>query len=167
MNTETQSIINIGESFEKLNDTSKAWVYTAVKPLSQEDVKQIQEIATVFLSQWESHGKKVVGNIQIIDNRFIAVFADPQDDTMCGRAQDASVRLIKELEEVLGNSLMDRMMVAYEANNGIEVIHFNDLKDKIAKGEVSESQYFYNSLINSIREFKTNWRRPINGSWLV
>jgi hypothetical protein len=165
METLTQ-IITLGDELSTMADNAKAWVYTSEKEFIESDVNTIVELSEVFLSQWDSHGKLVKGTIQIIENRFIAIFADTQDDTMCGRAQDASVMLIKELEQVIGKQLMNRMLVAYDSPNGIEVLDFNDLRAKIKQGEVAEDTNFYNGLITSKYEFITSWKTPIKGSWI-
>lgn len=160
------SRINLGEDFDKFSNDSKAWVYTADKPFDSKDLIKIEEICNTFLSQWESHGKKVMGNVQIVDNQFIAIFADPLNDTMCGRAQDASVRLIKELEEVTGVNMLNRMLIAIEIENKIKVYHLNDLKRLIDEGLIPDSTFLYNNLISTKAEFLLNWRIPINISWL-
>lgn len=158
--------ITLGNDLNALADNSKAWVYTSNEEFSESDVDTISELGEVFLSQWDSHGKLVKGTIQIIENRFIAIFADAQDDNMCGRAQDASVRLIKELEQVIGKQLMNRMLVAYDTTNGIKVDDLNALRTKIKQGEVSEDANFYNGLITSKNEFLAIWKTPIKGSWI-
>lgn len=158
--------ITLGNDLNALADNSKAWVYTSNEEFSESDVDTISELGEVFLSQWDSHGKLVKGTIQIIENRFIAIFADAQDDSMCGRAQDASVRLIKELEQVIGKQLMNRMLVAYDTTNGIKVDDLNALRTKIKQGEVSEDANFYNGLITSKNEFLAIWKTPIKGSWI-
>lgn len=158
--------ITLGNDLNALADNSKAWVYTSNEEFSESDVDTISELGEVFLSQWDSHGKLVKGAIQIIENRFIAIFADAQDDNMCGRAQDASVRLIKELEQVIGKQLMNRMLVAYDTTNGIKVDDLNALRSKIKQGEVSEDANFYNGLITSKNEFLAIWKTPIKGSWI-
>lgn len=158
--------ITLGNDLNALAENSKAWVYTSNEEFSKSDIDTISELGEVFLSQWDSHGKLVKGTIQIIENRFIAIFADAQDDTMCGRAQDASVRLIKELEQVIGKQLMNRMLVAYNTANGIKVDDLNVLRAKVKQGEVSEDVNFYNSLITSKSEFLAIWKTPIKGSWI-
>lgn len=158
--------ITLGNDLSSLADNAKAWVYTSDSELTEDDLNTITELGDVFLSQWDSHGKLVKGSIQIIENRFIAIFADAQDDNMCGRAQDASVRLIKELEQVIGKQLMNRMLVAYDTPNGIKVEDLNALRTKIKHGEVSEDANFYNGLITSKNEFLTIWKTAIKGSWI-
>jgi hypothetical protein len=165
METITKNI-TLGNGLNSLADNAKAWVYTSEKEFTEADINAITELSNVFLSQWDSHGKLVKGTIQIIENRFIAIFADSEGDDMCGRAQDASVRLIKELQQVIGKQLMNRMLIAFDTTEGIGVLSMNDLRTKIKQGEVSEDISFYNGLITSKSEFLTSWKTPIKGSWI-
>ena len=156
---------SIGNDFNELANNSKAWVYTSSQNFTDEQLSDIKKYSEVFLSQWESHGNLVKGTIQVIHNRFIAVFADANND-MCGRAQDASVKFIKELQEILEVSLMDRMLIGFNKNNSIETLNFNELRAEIASGNISENTMFYNGLIQTKEAFITNWEIPIKGSWI-
>ncbi len=162
----TETKIHIGTNFDEIANDAKAWVYTSSQEFTEAQLSDIEKYAEVFLSQWDSHGKIVKGNIQVLKNRFIAVFADTEGDTMCGRAQDSSIKFIKELEEILSLSLMDRMLIAFNHGNSVLALPFNQLREKLATGEVSTSSSFYNGLITSKAEFLSNWETPIEGSWI-
>lgn len=162
----TETTIQLGVDFESIAPDAKAWVYTSNQEFTEEQLDLITKNADAFLSQWDSHGKTIKGNIQVLHNRFIAVFADTEGDTMCGRAQDSSVKFMKELEQILGVKLMDRMLVAINQNGTIEALPFMELRNKIASGEIPKSTPFYNGLITSKVEFLSNWETPIEGSWI-
>lgn len=162
----TETTINLGTPFTEIAPEAKAWVYTSNQDFSETQLADIEKYAEVFLSQWDSHGNLVKGTFQILNNRFIAVFADTEGDTMCGRAQDSSVKFMKELEQILGVKLMDRMLVAINQNGIIETLPFMELRNKIASGEIPKNTNFYNGLITSKQEFLSDWERPIDGSWL-
>ncbi len=162
----TATTTHIGTDFNGIDNQAKAWVYTSNQEFTESQVAEIEKYANVFLSQWDSHGKLVKGAFQIIKNRFIAIFADTEGDTMCGRAQDSSVKFIKELEQILGLQLMDRMLVAIHHNGSIEALPFRELRNKLNSGELSDSTVFYNGLITSKAEFLSEWERPIKGSWI-
>ena len=162
----TESTIQVGVPFTEIDNEAKAWVYTSSKDFTKVQQGEIKKHAQVFLASWDSHGKIVKGSFQIIKNRFIAIFADTEGDTMCGRAQDRSVKFMKELEQILGVKLMDRMLVAIQQNDQIVTLPFVELRSKIASKDVSTLTLFYNGLITSKKEFLSDWERPIDGSWL-
>lgn len=161
-----KTTLHIGNDFNKIAQDAKAWVYTSNQEFTEEQLGLITKYSEVFLSQWDSHGKLVKGAFQVLKNRFIAVFADTEGDTLCGRAQDSSVKFIKELEEILGVKLMDRMLVAIDNNGTIETLPFTELRNKLSRGEISKSTNFYNGLVTSKQEFLSDWERPIEGSWV-
>ena len=165
-NLMTETKINIGTNFDEIAQDAKAWVYTSNQEFTKIQLAEIEKYSNVFLSQWDSHGKLVKGNIQVLKNRFISIFADTEGDTMCGRAQDSSVKFMKELEQILGVKLMDRMLVAYDNNGVVDVLPFTELRNKIATGEIDKSTTFYNGLITSKHEFLSDWEREIEGSWV-
>lgn len=162
----TDTTINLGAPFSEIANDAKAWVYTGNQNFTEIQLAEIEKYAQVFLESWDSHGKRVKGSFQVLKNRFIAIFADTEGDTMCGRAQDSSVKFMKELEQILGVKLMDRMLVAINENGNIETLPFVELRNKLASGQVERTSTFYNGLITSKKEFLTDWERPIEGSWL-
>jgi len=162
----TETTINLGAPFTEIANEAKAWVYTSNQEFTEVQLADIEKYVQGFLSQWDSHGKLVKGCFQVIENRFIAIFADTEGDTMCGRAQDSSVKFMKELEQILEVKLMDRMLVAINQNENIETLPFMELRNKIASGDISKSTLFYNGLITSKIEFLTDWERQIEGSWI-
>lgn len=162
----TETTLNIGTDFDAIAPEAKTWVYTSSQEFTEAQITEIEKQAQGFLSQWDSHGKRVKGSFQVIKNRFIAVFADSEGDTMCGRAQDGSVKFIQGLEQRLGVKLMDRMLVAINHNGTIETLPFVELRSKISSGEIAKSTTFYNGLVTSKSEFLSDWERPIEGSWI-
>lgn len=162
----TETTIHVGVPFTEIANEAKAWVYTCNQEFTDIQLAEIEKYTQIFLESWDSHGKKVKGCFQIIKNRFIAIFADTEGDTMCGRAQDSSVKFMKELEQILEVKLMDRMLVAINQNENIETLPFMELRNNIASGDISKSTLFYNGLITSKKEFLTDWERPIEGSWI-
>lgn len=159
--------IQLGTIHNELNNNSKTWCYTSNKPFTSSQINTIKQLSQTFLDQWESHGKKVKGSIQIVNSQFIVIMADPCGDDMCGRAQDASIRLIKELEQELGLVLMDRANVAIEYAGKIEVKSFVDIRRDLTNNLLSEDTIFYDGLINTKEDFEKSWKRPIKGSWLA
>lgn len=162
----TETTLHIGTDFDSIDNQAKAWVYTSNQEFTEEQLDLITKYTEVFLSQWDSHGKRVKGAFQVLKNRFIAVFADTEGDTMCGRAQDGSVNFIKGLEQILDLKLMDRMLVAIDNNGTIETLPFMTLRNKLSSGEITKSTTFYNGMVTSKEQFLTDWERLIEGSWL-
>lgn len=153
-------------AFEQLPENAKVWVYQSSDKLSPEQVKIVEELAAVFLNQWESHGIPVQGSVDIINDLFIRIAAFTNEASMCGRAQDAQVRLAKELENELNVQLTNRMLVTFTIDGEERVFHMNDVPALIARGEVTDDTPFYNNIIQSKKEYSEKWKVRAADSWL-
>lgn len=152
--------------FSSQPDFAKVWVYQANRELSQPEISRIEEISDFFLSQWESHKIPVNGSFDIYENRFIVISAFSDEDTMCGRAQDAQMRLVKELEDEIGCVLTDRMLVCYEEKEEVKTFHFSELSELLKNNQISSDTLIYNSLVSTKKEFETQWKAAIKNTWL-
>ena len=152
-------------SINDFPSNSHVWVYQSNRLLTNDEVAKIKELAEVFVDQWESHGSPVKGMIEVRDNAFIIVVADDQGNTMCGRAKDSSVRLIKEFEEVLGIPFLDRMNTVWKENNQLVFGHMNVFRSKASKGEVTTNTIVYNNTITTKEDLDNNWEVAAKESW--
>ena len=147
-------------------ENAKVWVYQAERELGDSAVNQIYEIGNFFLSQWESHNLPVHGSIDVLNGRFIVISAHSNEDSMCGRAQDSQMKLIKELEEVIECKLTDRMLVFYEEGTEIKSFHFSELEDLLSQSKITTETIVFNSLVNTKKEFDSNWKSALKDTWL-
>lgn len=153
-------------SFDSLPEQSKVWIYIAARKLTPAEIEQINTNAGFFLSTWESHNIPVQGSIDILDDQFIRVSAFTDEDAMCGRAQDAQVRFIKEAEEALGIEFTNRMILAFEHDGKIITQTLDQLESSIQSGIISEDSIYFNNLVNSKQEFSENWKSSPKETWL-
>lgn len=147
--------------------SDKVWVYTSPVLLSEEQKGYILSKAEEFLNDWESHGAKVKGEIGVAYDHFVIIVADDCDGSMCGRAQDAQIRFVKELGAELGLDLTDRMQMAYRSpvTNEIEVKKMNDFRADVALGEINENTIVFNNMVTTFGEFNSGWEIPLKESW--
>ena len=84
---------------------------------------------------------------------------------MCGRAQDAQVNLIKQLEQELKISLLDRMLLAYrDENKLIRVVSMPEFQKLVESKSVSDETVVFNNMITLVGEFN-KWEVPASESW--
>ena len=152
--------------FDQLPENAKVWVYQAGVKLNDHQKATVEELSNVFLEQWESHGIPVQGSVDILNDLFIRVAAFTDEASMCGRAQDAQVRLAKELEGELNVELTNRMLLAFNINGDSKIVHMNDVPSLINSGEVTATTPFYNNLIQSKKEYSEGWEVNASDSWL-
>ncbi|RMG80328.1 MAG: hypothetical protein D6707_06595 [Bacteroidetes bacterium] len=145
----------------------KVWVYTAENLLSEEQQSIIKKELNNFISNWESHGEKVNADYTILKNRFIIIAASIHKGALCGRAIDASVQFIKHLEKNLNNKLLNRMNIAIEHNNCIDVWSYPELMQKIEAKSLPENAFVFNPSVSTMQDLADNWKQPVYQSFLT
>jgi hypothetical protein len=144
---------------------SRVWIFQADRELSADENKAMSNELLQFVESWLSHGSLLKAHYKLLHNRFIVFFADEQGDNMCGRAIDASVRFVKELEKEYSISLIDRSRVAYIKDNKVQACTLDELGQRIEDGEISPDTEVFNNLVSTKEEFDKNWTLPLSKSW--
>lgn len=144
---------------------SRVWIYQSDKAFTPGQLKTVEELKTVFMQQWESHGSPVKGKIEVLYNRFIVVAIDEPDEKSCGRSVDASIRFMKELEQELQVTLLNRMLVAYKKGEQIFSCTLPEFEALAKKGAVNKNTIVFNNTVHSLIEFENGWEVPAEKSW--
>lgn len=155
-------------TFEQLSNDAKVWVYVSKTKINVDQKKMIEELSIHFLQNWNSHGEQVKGLVNVIEDCFLLISAEVTNDSMCGRAVDANVRFVKELENKTGLVLLDRMTVAYRTNDEyVNVSSFSYVKSQIKEDNIMEFKSIFNPLVSTKREFITSFEEPYETSWIA
>lgn len=152
-------------NFKDISAHSRVWIYQSSQEFSNEQLNVFHELKNVFLQNWESHGNPVKGRIEILYNRFIVILIEEADERSCGRSVDASIRFMKELEQELNISLLDRMLVAYRKGEQIFSCSLPEFNALVKKGEVNRGTIVFNNTVHTLSEFEKNWEVPVEKSW--
>lgn len=131
--------------FQNLHPQSKIWLY--ISPVSIDSVtkKNISSLFKDFVDDWKSHGQPVNGQLKFIKDNLLVVGADYFPDGMCGRAVDAQVRFINQINEGFNLDLLNRTNIAFVQQDSIVVHNYNNLDYLIKKGSVNKSTVYCNT----------------------
>lgn len=153
------------EDYRTYPDNAKTWIYQSSRFLDADEINYIKVVLDEFISTWESHGSMLTAAYEVFDNLFIVLFVDEQGDTMCGRAQDASVKIMKELEEQLETTLLDRMVQAYKKDGKVHIATVNEFSKLIEDKEIDENTIVFNHTVTNKKDFDEKWEVPLKDSW--
>lgn len=153
------------KTFNELANTSKVWVYQAKEELTSQQKEDIIAIGEDFINSWESHGSSIPASIDIFYNQFVLITADDCGEGLCGRAKDAQVRLMRQIEIQLGITLTDRMLTAYKDADNVKSITFNQFKKLVKEDVINAETIVFNNLIETKEDFIMKWETPAKDSW--
>lgn len=146
-------------------DNAKVWVYQSNRHFNEDEKQHIQIRLDDFIDGWESHGNMVKATFTILFDAFIVLFADEQGDRLCGRAQDASVQLMKELEQELELSLLDRMNQSYKEDEKAILVKLSDFETLYNDHKINDDTIVFNNTVTTKKEFKNQWELPLKNIW--
>ncbi len=153
--------------FDSLPAQARVWIYQASRDFTESEVVEISTVLKSFVSQWQAHGADLQASFQIKYNRFIIIGANQDFHAPSGCSIDASVAVIRQIEQHLGISLFERTQIAFKASNGkIQTVPMNQLKEKIAVGEINLDSITFNNLVENVGLLKTKWEVPAKETWL-
>lgn len=152
--------------FEELPATSRVWIYQANRTLTSDEVSHTEAFVRTFIEQWQAHGKPVKGAAKVYHQRFLAITADEGFTTPTGCSIDASVHCVQELEQNLGVVFTDRSQVAFLREGEIFMMPMQQIKAKVAAGEITPETVTFNTLVTNKHELESRWTIPAGESWL-
>ena len=131
--------------FKNLHPHSNIWLY--ISPVSIDSVTKINisSLFKDFVEDWKSHGQAVNGQLKFLNDNLLAVGADYLPNGMCGRAVDAQVRFINQINEGFNLDLLNRTNIAFVQQDSVVVHNYNNLDDLIKKGSVNKSTVYCNT----------------------
>ena len=162
MNLEYQHLIN-----PKLPDSARVWIYQSNRLFSLQEALQIEVQLNEFTADWTSHGTPVPAAGYLFFGQFIVLIADETDATVSGCSTDKSVHFIQSIEQGYGVQLMDRTTLAFVVKDKLQLLPLPQLNYAIEHGYVGPATLYFNNLVNTLAELKSQWIIAAGRSWLA
>lgn len=158
--------------FEDMSAEARVWIYQASRPLSQAEENYAQQLGQQFTSAWSAHGNALHASVKVFHHRFLVIAVDESYNAASGCSIDASVALIKELEQKFSTeresfSFFDRTKVAFLHQDEVFVESTAQLKQQVAEGKIKPETLTFNNLVSSKAQFEKEWLVPAKESWLA
>ncbi|WP_285009228.1 ABC transporter ATPase [Pedobacter faecalis] len=144
---------------------SKVWVYQSNRKFTSDEVQAIRKRLDTFLSQWTAHGQALKAKAEIVHDFFIVLVVDEASASATGCSIDASVRVIKEIEQEYQVDLFDRFNMAYKVNDVVVVATKEDFQTLVDIKAVGPETIVFNNLVTTLEEFESKWEVPFGQSW--
>jgi arginine decarboxylase-like protein len=145
--------------FDTISDGSRVWIYAAEQELTNYQKQYILNRISLHLQSWNAHKVPLQAGIKIYENHFIIVALDESKNKASGCSIDSLQNKVKEIEQELSISLMNRLNVFCSINNIIKCMPATKLVNN-----VTQDTLFYDLTIENKYEL-SNWLKPIKEGW--
>lgn len=150
----------------EMPDSSRVWVYQADRPLTNSEINAIDEAAEHFTSQWVAHGKSLVATHSIEYSQFLVFAVDESQQNATGCSIDSSVQFVRDIENKLGVSFLDRSKIALLEDGEVVLKPLTAIKTSIENGEIKPESKVVNNSVSTLRDWKEMWIQPAVKSWM-
>ncbi len=144
---------------------SRVWVYQSDREFTALEAEAIQQQLNEFTSQWKAHGHQLNAKANVIYNFFIVFIVDEASASATGCSIDASVRIIKELEQTYHVDLLNRFNMGYKVDGKVVVTNKEDFETLINIKKITPSTVVFNNMVQTLAEFEAKWEVPFEKSW--
>ena len=152
--------------FESLPATSRVWIFQADRPLTADEMPVVEVRLRQFTDEWAVHGTPFDTSYLIRFNQFIILAADESRQNASGCSIDSSVRVLKEIEGLLGVQLFNRNLIAFKSGDNVVLIPLNELKQNFQSGILNEGTLTFNNLVSVKGDLETSWLVPAGETWV-
>lgn len=144
----------------------RIWIYTLSKELTAEQLVDFNDKCTEFVNSWTAHEVKLDASYELVNNRLLIFKVNEDSYNASGCSIDKQVRFIKELEQALNIELLNRMLVAYEQNSELQVVHQSKIKELLSAHLISKDTLIFDNTITSSNDLSSSWKVPLSQTWL-
>ncbi len=144
----------------------RIWIYTLSKELSNEQLVDFKNRCQNFVSGWTAHDVSLDASFELYQSRLLIFKVNEEKYNASGCSIDKQVRFVKELEQAFSIELLNRLLVAYENNNQVEVVKSSQIKELLSANIISASTLVFDNTITEYKQLETNWKQPLHHTWL-
>lgn len=152
--------------FEQMPEHARVWIYQSNRKLTNAEVSEISSMLEAFITNWAAHGKSLKASFQIPYNQFIIVSADQDFHQPTGCSIDASVAIIRQIEQQFNINLFDRMTIAFKEAEAVKTVKMNEIKSLAGAGTLNNESITFNNLVENVGQLTTKWELPAKETWL-
>lgn len=151
--------------YEALSPQSRVWIYQSSRPFAPSEIPQIRQLLDQFATQWVSHNRQLKSHADLFHDRFIVLMVDETQAGASGCSIDASVHFLRQLAELFGVDLFDRLTFAYKRGDSVETAGQDEFIHKVKSGEIPENTLVFDNLVATKDLFEKSWLKPLEQSW--
>ena len=152
--------------FNQLSDQARIWIYQANRPLRKEEATAMLQKTKIFLAQWSAHGNPLQGSAAIRYDHFLILAVEESTQSATGCAVDASMQLIRGLEQAFQVDFLARTNIAFRHGHDIWIVPIAQLKAKVQQGAILPNMLTFDNTITQKGALVDQWLVRAQDAWL-
>lgn len=149
-----------------LPDDARVWVFAASEALADAQAEQLLRSTDAFLAGWQAHGAPLACAREWRDGRFLCIAVDQSRVGASGCSIDGLFRTLRELEPVLGTSMVAGGQLFWRDDNGVVQRGTRpQFAAHAASGAVRADTPVFDVTVTTLGDWHTLFERPAASSW--
>ncbi|WBA41234.1 hypothetical protein [Hymenobacter canadensis] len=153
-------------SFDQLPASARIWIYQASRPLTTEEIADMQPTLCRFAEEWTSHGRSLAASAEVLHQQFLVVGLDEAVADASGCSIDASVRFVRSIEDKLGVSLLEKSRMAFLVAGQVQLLSRPQLREAVAAGQLTAETPYFDATLAQKGLLAASFPTPAGQSWL-
>ena len=151
----------------KIGPNDSVWIYQSNRVLNDQEAESLLESGAEFATNWSTHGKSLEASVLLVEKLFVIIRVDKNHLAASGCSIDKSVKWVKDTEEALGITLLDRLQVAWiENGDQLKYGKPTEFEASVKAGNAHAGTMIFNNTVTSGLTMLTQWMIPASQSWL-
>lgn len=153
--------------FDELPNDARLWIYQASRELTSEEIAEAKTLLRNFVDGWQAHQVSLQASFQLAHERFLIIGVNTAHHPPSGCSIDASVAIVRQLEQKFNISFFERMQIPFRLNQKIDVVPMSQIKQEVAAGRITPDTLTFNNLIDKKEALAHQWEVPAKETWLA
>ena len=151
--------------YELMPNDSRVWIYQSNREFNTDEMVVLTTKIHDFIHVWKRHGEDLKASFVIKYNQFIVLLVDEKYNNVSGCSIDASVNLIKQLENQFEIDLTNKLNISFKDNANINIVSLSDFQNYVKQEKISSNTVVFNNMVVSKADFELSWEVEARHSW--
>jgi hypothetical protein len=152
--------------FDQLPDDSRLWIFSAARPLSEDERVRVLAEVDSFIDGWAAHGVRLTAGRDVRHDRFVFVAVDERAAGVSGCSVDALVRRMQQLQTALGVELVNNAPVLFRRGGTIERVPRDEFADLATSGSVDLETPVFDNTLTVLGDLRAGrWEVRVADAW--
>jgi hypothetical protein len=149
-----------------LPDNARLWLFTASRPLEDDELAMLETAMNEFVGGWKSHNAELKAGYAVLHKTVLAIAVDESVEAPSGCSIDKAFRLLAELGEQLQTNFLDRLLLVKPYCNIAKVMSKNEALKTVQENALGPHDLVFDFSLNQLGQLRKNYLQPFSENWL-